>query len=934
MQKQIKPLKGLSEIGSDVDQKTITLSELYRKLNTNENGLSSLDATERLRKIGPNKLIEEKSQNPIIKFFSYLIDILSLLLFFASLLAFLTNSPELGFAILFVIFLNAGFNFYQERQAIQAMKVLNSWIPVVSKVFRDRKIQKIQVENIVPGDIVVLEEGDRVPADARVIEASELYAIEIPLTGEFDPVNKMPSYEQQPTIGKNSIKDQHLTPQNMVFMSTSIGKGRGKVVVVSTGMNTRFGRIAHMTQSVKPVISPLQVEINNFAKYSFILSFLIGGVFFLISFFVIRLPLIDSLLFILGVMIACVPEGLQATITSALEINVIKMTRQNVLVKRLSAVESLGSVTMICTDKTGTITKGEMTVNKIWVNNKIIDVSGVGYHPKGEFKDGERNLRKGELKEIGYLLKIGGLCNTAKLQPPSDQSRTWSILGDATDGALLVAALKYGINLSEALRNESILSIFPFNSERKLMTTIHDLKTDVHIYCKGALRAILDRSSYIQMGNKWLPLSNPRISLIREINSQFAKFGLRVIAIAERILPKTQISFNTTVDRDQIENNLTILGLVAMKDPPRIEVKDAILKAKSAQIKINMITGDYGPTAETIAKEVGIIDENKPSVVLKGEELEKISDNELALILQNSGNIFSRVTPEHKLRIINVAMGMEEIVAVTGDGANDAPALRQASIGVAMGVTGTDIAKEAADIVLTDDSFTSIVHAIENGRNIWINLRKFIYYVYTHNWAELIPYVLFAILRTPLPLLAVHVLLIDLCIDIFPSIALSRDPPFSEIMKAPPRNIHERLFNWSTFIRSLIVGFVVGVIAFLGCRFTWIFGGWIPGTELDPTSDLYLQGTTMTYAIIVVGQIGNLFVARRIGIKVKYFSKLPSNLAIYWSILWQIGLLLLTIYTPGVQIFCKTAPLDAIQWLYILIAPFVVFVTHLIIRER
>ena len=904
-------------------------------LESSPAGLSENQVKARLEKYGENVLPRGKSVSRLTRFFKTLADIFSLLLLFASLLAFLGQSVELGVAILIIIFINSGFTLYQEWQAEQQMQALQSWIPEQAKVLRDSQLRKVDVKEIVPGDIIEIEEGDRVPADARLIDAYNLFAIEIPLTGEFEPqlkqVNGLARYEDG-TLSKDSSElvhskeSQALTSKNVVFMSTSIARGQGKAMVISTGLNTRFGQIAHLTQDIKPPQSPLQKEISYFAKYSFELAFFVGGFFFVIGYFFLHLDILNSLTFIVGVMIACVPEGLQATISSALAINVSKMAKKNVLVKRLSAVQALGSITLICTDKTGTLTRGEMTVNKIWASQKVIDVSGVGYHPKGEFKEAGKKIHHGQITEIGHLLEISAMCNNAKLQAPDEKNKNWSIMGDPTDGAMLVAALKYGINVAQLLKTHPIIHVFPFDSDRKMMTTLHDDGSLIKAYSKGAPASIVKRCKEIVINDKILPITDWYKKTIHQMVDHFASDGMRVIAVAYKDILYDRSKNIQDNERDAIETGMTLIGLVAIKDPPRIEVRDAIKQARNAGIKIAMITGDNATTAKSIAWEVGIIDIDQWNDVtpITGDMMSKMEDIQIAEAFQKSGAIFARITPDEKLRLVNVARQAGEIVAVTGDGANDAPALRQSDIGIAMGVTGTDIAKETADIILTDDSFVSIVTGIESGRSIWINLRNFIYFAFTHNWAELIPFVLFIVINTPIPLLAIHILVIDLCIDIVPSLALSRDPPNEGIMAEPPRSIKEHLFKPSVFARSLIIGFIVGAIGFWLCINAWLAGGWQWGQPLDPASPVYFKGVTMTYASIVMGQVANLLTCRKT--KRAFFRKEPKqNPWILYGVMWQFGVLILTIYIPFLQPIFDTIALTGMDWLVLFTIPALIF---------
>ena len=702
----------------------------------------------------------------------------------------------------------------------------------------------------------------------------------------------------------------YLDSPNLVFMSTSVAKGKGKAVVLTTGMDTQFGKIANLAQTVREDPSPLQKEIANMAKYDFSIAVVVGSVFFLGSLIWLNLDFYSSILFMIGVMVACVPEGLQVTVSSALAINVLKMVKQNVLVKRLSAVQTLGSVTVICTDKTGTITEGEMTVKKLWVTDRVVDVSGAGYSPEGEFTLNGAKLKVQESSEVERLLEIAALCNGAKLDPPSDKNAAWSVIGDPTDGALIVAALKYGMNVRNRLAEKPVVHIVPFDFARKRMTTVHKLNGDVLVYTKGAPRNVLSVCSKILVDGKVEEFSRKRLRSAEAKIRKFANEGLRVIAVAYRKMPKSEYSKEVVVEKDMV-----FVGLAAMRDPPRLEVKAAVAKAKQAGIKTVIITGDYGPTAQVVAREVGIVDVDCCSIV-RGVDLDGLDDAAIVEAVRRGNVIFARVSPEQKLRIVKVVKGSGEVVAVTGDGANDAPSLKEADIGVAMGASGTDVAREAADIVLLDDSFESIVKAVESGRAIYENIRKFIVYVFSHNWAELIPYMLYALLGIPLPLLVVQVLAIDLAIDVIPSLALSREPPETGIMQEPPRSLKERLFTSKVFLRSFYIGVIIAVGAMYGCLSAWMAGGWQLGMALPEDSQVYLKGVTMTFAGIVVAQVGNVVACRTSKVSI-FKTKLSTNKWIIWGIVAQLAILSFLIYVPFMQSFFGTTALGVEDWIFL-----------------
>ena len=879
------------------------LKEVFDALDASPKGLTTEDAQARLKKHGFNMLVEKKGRGFSYKFLSHFKDLFGVLLLFASALSAFSGLWQLSLIILGVVLLNIFFSLFQESRAEKAMQTLRHWMPEYAKVFRDGELRKVLVREIVPGDVIVLEAGDRVPADARLITAFDLWTNNVPLTGESEP---------QPRNAKpaKSRDRAYLDSPNLVFMSTSVAKGRGKAVVLATGMDTQFGKIANLTQTIREEPSPLQKEIGNMAKYDFIIAVVVGSVFFFASLVWLNLDFYSSILFMIGVMVACVPEGLQVTVSSALAINVLKMVKQNVLVKRLSAVQTLGSVTVICTDKTGTITKGEMTVEKLWVEDRVVEVSGVGYSPEGNFTLNGNALKVQESGEVETLLEIASLCNGSKVDPPSDRNAVWSVIGDPTDGALIVAALKYGINVRNRLAEKPVIHIMPFDFARKRMTTVHKLNGDVLVYTKGAPRSILSVCSKILVDGRVEAATRKRLRRAEAKIREFANEGLRVIAVAYRKLPKSEYSKDSVIEKDMV-----FVGLAAMRDPPRFEVKEAVAKAKQAGIRTVIITGDYGPTAEVVAREVGIVDADCCSIV-RGVDLDGLGDEAIVDAVRRGNVIFARVSPEQKLRIVKVVKESGEVVAVTGDGANDAPSLKEADIGVAMGASGTDVAREAADIVLLDDSFESIVKAVESGRAIYENIRKFIVYVFSHNWAELIPYMLYALLGIPLPLLVVQVLAIDLAIDVIPSLALSREPPEAGIMLEPPRSLKERLFTAKVFLRSFYIGVIIAVGAMYGCLSAWMAGGWELGMALPLDSPVYVKGVTMTFAGIVVAQVGNVIACKTSKVSI-FRTKLSTSKWLIIGIIAQLSILSFLIYVPFMQTFFGTTALGIEDWLYL-----------------
>jgi P-type Ca2+ transporter type 2C len=891
---------------------SLPIKGVFEDLNTSKEGLTSEEAKLRLKQYGFNRLSEKRQMPFIHKFIKHLRDLFGILLLFAAILSFISSpdNPSLGLIILAVVFVNIFVSMFQESRAEKAMETLKSWMPEYAKVIRDGELKKISVREIVPGDIIAIEEGDRIPADARLMETFDLWTNNVPLTGESEP---QPRDAETVTV----VEKAYMYSPNLVFMSTSVAKGQGKAVVYATGMNTQFGKIASLTQTIQEEDSPLQKEIALTAKYDFIIAVIVGAAFFLASFLFLHAPLPTSILFMIGVMVCCVPEGLQVTVSSALAINVLKMVKQNVLVKRLSAVQTLGSVTVICTDKTGTITKGEMTVTKLWVKDRVTEVSGLGYMPVGDFTINGQLLGVGETKSLDKLLEIAALCNGAKIEPPSDRNRNWSVIGDPTDGALLVAALKYGQNIDELINEKPTIDILPFSFERKLMTTVHQLNGDVAIYTKGAPRNILDICNRVLVEGKIEEMTPETVQLIEAKIHEFANAGLRLIAASYKNISKAKYDAG-----EEAEKDLIFVGLAAMRDPPRTEVKDAVAMAKQAGIRTVIITGDYGPTAEVVAEEVGIV-EKQCCLIVRGVDLEELSDQDIVDRVRKGNIIFARVSPEQKLRIVKVIKASGEVVAVTGDGANDAPSLKEADIGVAMGASGTDVAREAADIVLLNDSFASIVKAVESGRAIYENIRKFIVYVFAHNWAELIPFLLYAALGIPLPLLVVQVLAIDLAIDVIPSLALSREPPEAGIMQEPPRSLKERLFTGRVFARSLYIGIIIATGAMLLCLRAWTDGGWVFGQQLAATDPVYIKGVTLTFAGIVVAQAGNVLACRTSRQSI-FRTSLAKNKWIIFGIVSQFSILALLVYVPLLQGVFGTTALGLIDWAYLIVIALIV----------
>lgn len=884
-------------------------SEVYSELETSKRGLSTEEAEKRLEKYGANQ-IEEIKKTPIIyEFLANLYQLLALLLWAASILAFISGTPQLGLAIIAVIIINAIFSFWQEYQAEKAIEALKRILPTTAKVIRDGKESEILSSQLVPGDIMILEEGDNISADARLVEAFQMKVDSSTLTGESKPVWKVAEVEE----GDENPVEVH----NLVFAGTSVVSGSGRAVVFATGVHTEFNKIAALTQEVKDKLSPLQKELRRVTQIIAILAVLMGLILFTVNIYLVSLPLSVAFLFAIGLTVANIPEGLLPTVTLSLAASVQKMAQKNALIKRLSSVETLGSTNIICTDKTGTLTRNEMTVRKIWIPYEILDVTGTGYEPQGEFLYQGEEVSHEQIRELRLLMRSATFANDAKLVKPSKLGEKWKILGDPTEAALLVAARKNGFDWKERIKEQPRILELPFDSKRKSMSSIHQKGPVKMAYIKGAPKKMIALSSQISVDGKVRIFSEEEKEQIIRVHDELAASGLRILGMAYRELPPDFEDYRP----QSVEKDMVFVGMVAMQDPPRPEVKPAVEDCHRAGIRILMITGDYGLTAQSIAEEVGIIS-GEPCQIIKGKELDKLSDEQVKEILRGDCNvIFARAVPEHKMRIASLLESEDEIVAMTGDGVNDAPALKKADIGVAMGITGTDVAKEASDMILTDDNFATIVGAIKEGRTIYENIRKFITYIFSHETAEIIPFVLMVVLGIPLPITVMQILAIDLGTDTLPALALGVGPSESDVMDRPPRSRKEGLLNRFVIIRGYVfLGLIEAVLVMSGYFWVLFSAGWSFGIDLSFSDPLYLKATTMVFAGIVMAQIGNLLgcqTTRTSAFRVGLF----KNRWILRGIIFEVIVLLSIIYIPLLQNIFSTTALGLTEWLYLL--PFI-----------
>jgi len=773
--------------------------EALKSLKSSHDGLSQNEALRRLKEFGPNQIDKVPPESLLISFLKEFIHFFALILWLAAGLAFFADYRQpgegmdaLGYAILGVIVINGLFAFWQQFRAERAVAALEKLLPHYVKVLRDNSIGLILATHLVPGDVILLQEGDNVSADCRIIEAFSLRVNNATVTGESMPKAR----DAEP-----SSEEDLLHARNTLLAGTSVVSGEGRAVVFATGMHTEFGKIAHLTQTTSSGSSPLQLEITRLSRIVVAIAFSLGVAFFFIG-QVIGLSFWENFIFAIGIIVALVPEGLLPTLTLALAMSTQRMAKRNALIRHLPSVEALGSATVICTDKTGTLTQNRMEINKLYVNGQIIT--------RFEAK------RQPELAKVyRRFFEDALLCHNLKETVIAGKPE---FLGDPMEIALVrLAKTCLGETISYPKINE-----VPFDTDRKRLSTVHQTPDGPVLYCKGALEMLLPLCTHVQLGEKIVPVNVDIQQAFINALEKMASEGLRVLAFAWRELKVGH-------DVGSEEHDLILSGLVGLEDPPRPEVPDAIQKCHEAGIKVIMVTGDHPHTALAIGRQIGQIQSDTP-VIITGEQLRRLSETQLRLALDAPDIIFARVGADQKMRIVSALKKMNHIVAVTGDGVNDAPALKMADIGIAMGIMGTDVAKESADMILLDDNFASIVAAIEEGRAVYDNIRKFLSYILTSAVPELVPYLFFALFNIPLPLTIIQILAVDLGTDMLPALGLGANPPAQGIMTRPPKGRNERLLNWPLLLRAyLFLGLLEASAAMTAYYLVLHNGGWAWG---------------------------------------------------------------------------------------------------------
>lgn len=863
--------------------------DLISSLETDPHlGLTDDEVKRRLEKYGSNELKEEAGKSFLSKLLAQFSDFLILILIAAALISFFVGEANDAIVILAIVILNAFLGLYQEGRAEKALEALKKMASPTAKVIRNGHLIEVPARTLVPGDIVSLDAGDIIPADLRLIESSNLKIEEASLTGESVPVEKDSHIVFQEDV---SLGDR----KNMAYMSTSITYGRGKGLVVETGHNTEIGKIATMIQTYEDEATPLQKQLNRLGKFLGITTIVICIVVFLIGLLQGR-ELLEMFMVSISLAVAAIPEGLPAIVTIVLALGMNRMVKRNAIVKKLLAVETLGSTTVICSDKTGTLTQNEMTVVKLYTDGKIIDVTGTGYDTVGEFKINGTTIE--DISFLNSLLSIAVLANDADLDKTDEG---YKVIGDPTEGALVTLAAKGNIHKSIANEKYPRIEEIPFDSARKMMTTFHEnyLPNKIVSFTKGAPDIVINRCSKIKIADEILDFTDEMKKEVLEVNSNFSRDALRVLALAYKEydeLPKE-------ISPDNNEIDMTFVGLVGMIDPARPEAKEAIRKCKEAGIKTIMITGDYKDTAFAIAKELGMAESIDEAMM--GDELNKISDEELREVVKKV-KVFARVSPEHKVRIVTALKENGEIAAMTGDGVNDALALKKADIGVSMGITGTDVAKNTAEMILTDDNFASIVAAVEEGRIIYSNIKKFVAFLLSCNIGEILLVFTSILLNLPVPLIAIQLLWLNLVTDSFPALALGVEKGDPDIMKVPPRDTKEPILTRPMLRGIIFQSLAIAVASLLSYR--WGL--------MTYDGDL-LKARTIIFTSLITAELLRAFSSRSQKytlFKIGFF----SNMTMVYAVLVSFALLLAVVYVPFLQPIFHTTNLSLFDWSVIL----------------
>jgi calcium-translocating P-type ATPase len=868
----------------------LPLDAAFATLRSTPVGLSRTEAASRWLEFGPNRIERLPSSPVVVRFLREFTHFFAVLLWIAALLALIAEwwlpgqgMATLAVAIVTVIVINGAFSFWQEYRAEETMAALQRLLPHQVRTLRDGTTVVVPSADVVPGDVIFLTAGEDVPADCRLVEAFRVRVNNATVTGEARPVSR----DTKPSSEADALRSR-----NVLLAGTSVTSGEAKALVFATGMHTAFGKIAHLTQTTDDVPSPLQREIATLSHLIAALAVSIGLIVFVIGRF-IGLPMSASLVFAIGIIVANVPEGLLPTVTLAMAMAARRMAKRKTLVRHLPSVEALGSAAVICTDKTGTLTQNRMEIRSVHMDGRFVEPADT---QTATFATSHRRF-----------FECASCCHDLKDTGTSGPGR-W--IGDPMEVALAQMATRA---LGEAPVFERVDEI-PFEPERRRLVTVHRTADALVLFIKGAPEELVSRAAWVDIEDRREPLSAERAKALGKAASEMADRGLRVLALAYRVLSPDYVL-------PDAEDDLVVTALVGFEDPARPEVPAAVRRCREAGIKIIMVTGDHPQTAVAVAREIGLVQGAAPTL-LTGDDLARMSDTQIQLALAAPEVVCARVSADQKLRVVTALRRKRHIVAVTGDGVNDAPALRAADIGIAMGISGTDVAREAADIVLLDDNFASIVDAVEEGRAVFENIRKFLTYILTSNVPELVPYLAFAFARVPLALTVIQILAVDLGTDMVPALGLGADTPASQVMRRAPRSRHDRLLTPGLLVRAyLLLGSLEAAAAMAAFFFVLAAGGWQVGQELSPNDVLYQQATTACLTAIVLMQVVNVYLCRSRHASV-VSRPLFDNSLMTLGIVAEVALILAIDYTgPGNAMF-GTAPIGYHAWLVVL--PFAV----------
>ncbi|MDM8212277.1 cation-translocating P-type ATPase [Enterococcus hirae] len=870
-----------------------TEDEVLKEFNTSEDGLSASEAQKRLSEYGPNALEEGKKKSTLQKFFEQFKDFMIIVLIAAAIISVIATGGEDfvdAIIILVVVFINAIMGVIQENKAEEAIESLKKMATPNANVIRGGHTQTISSTDLVPGDIVLLEAGDVVPADLRLTDSASLKIEEAALTGESVPSEKDTAVIPEKEVG---IGDR----ANMAFSNSNVTYGRGKGIVVGTGMHTEVGKIAGMLNQADETETPLKTNLNQLGKFLTIAILIIAAIMFFVGIFMNDTPIIEMLLVSVSLAVAAIPEGLPAIVTIILALGTQVMAKRKAIIRKLPAVETLGSTDIICSDKTGTLTLNQMTVEKLYANNQMYDA-------------------KSEIVPDGETVRVMNFCNDTKVDPEG------KLIGDPTETALVQYGMDHSYNVKAQLEKEPRIAEVPFDSERKLMSTLHRDGDKVFVAVKGAPDQLLNRCSKVQLDGKVVPMTDKEKEQILTTNSNLAKQALRVLAMAYKVIDEVP----ATLDSATIEHDLVFAGLVGMIDPERKEAAEAVRTAREAGIRPIMITGDHQETAEAIAGRLGIITPGDDAAVLTGAQLDEMSDADLAKNIEQY-SVYARVSPEHKVRIVKAWQKDGKVVAMTGDGVNDAPSLKQADIGIGMGITGTEVSKGASDMVLADDNFATIIVAVEEGRKVFSNIQKAVQYLLAANLGEVLTMFIATMLGWD-TLLPIHLLWINLVTDTFPAIALGMEPAEKGLMKRKPRGRKSNLFSGGVMSSIIYQGIVEGAATLF---VYWSAIQW-PDHTMANTANMtanqlltlqHQDALTMCFATLGLMQLFHAFNVK--SVHQSLFKVGPfKNKAFNWAILASFTLLAVVILVPGLNTLFRVSNLDFYQWGIVLGASFAI----------